>query len=72
MKNYVWESDTTFDVSYKYDSIEFYVPDPLSLNTGQEDVIVVMNEDRATQRVVFTLDPSSATRLKEFLTKKGY
>lgn len=67
MTDRVFEDDHSFEVSGDGRSVEVYVFD-------EGDVMIVADEEAGwdSQRAIFTMEPEEATRLKEFLIRKGY
>jgi hypothetical protein len=55
-------------------SVEAYVFDPKTSDRNQGEVMITVTEGVGwdSQRASFTITAEEATRLKEFLTRKGY
>ena len=68
MTDRVTEYPTSFEVSNRFATVEFYVYE-------DQDLLVKVEEggsDWNSQYASFTLTSEEATRLKEFLIAKGY
>lgn len=67
MTDRVFEDDRCFEITDGGRSVEVYV-----FEDG--DVMITANEEAGwnSQRAIFTMTAEEATRLKEFLIRKGY
>jgi len=74
MTERVFEDDRSWEVSGGGRSIEVYVFDPKTTDWAQGEVMITATEDAGydSQRANFTISAEEATRLKEFLIRKGY
>ena len=74
MTERVFEDDRSLEVSGDGRSVEVYVFDPKTSDRAQGEVMITATEDAVydSQRASFTISAEEATRLKEFLIRKGY
>jgi hypothetical protein len=75
MTERVFEDRNGFEVSDRSGDVEFYVMDASFAPAGRNwELVVTVNEEAGwdSQKAEFRMTREEATRLKEFLIRKGY
>lgn len=74
MTERVFEDDRSWEVSSDGRSVEVYVFDPKTSDRAQGEVMITVREEAGynSQCANLTMTAEEATRLKEFLIRKGY
>lgn len=74
MSERVFENDNSFEVSGRGRNVEVYVFEGSSEHITNGSVIITVREENGyeSQNASFTMTAEEATRMKEFLIRKGY